>query len=277
VSKSFNQEVIDKVLLKIEENLTYTNIEELIAYSGFSYYHFHRLFVAYVGETLARYIKRIRLEKAAFQLNFNRLPITEVAMEAGYNTPSAFNKAFKEFFGLNPSEFKKQQHRVQEYTIMEPKRIETIDPIKVYAVRHVGDYSNTGDAWGVLMGFSYTHKMKHKRNLLGKEASIYGVSYDDPSLTEPSKCRYDACLSADDDVEPSEGVERKAIAGGKYAIFLHKGSYDQLDQSYSEAFAWIKSNGISLRDVPAFDRYLNRDPRRTKPENLKTEIYIPIQ
>jgi len=39
---------------------------------------------------------------------------------------------------------------------------------------------------------------------------------------------------------------------------------------------WIVESGVNLEDKPIFEKYLNRDPRRTKPENLKTEIYVPI-
>jgi len=103
-----NQDVIDKVLRRIEENLESITIEELIDYSGFSYFHFHRLFVAYVGESLKQYLKRMRLERSVHHLKYKKVPITEVALEAGYTTPSAFNKAFKEFFGINPSEYKRR-------------------------------------------------------------------------------------------------------------------------------------------------------------------------
>jgi AraC family transcriptional regulator len=39
---------------------------------------------------------------------------------------------------------------------------------------------------------------------------------------------------------------------------------------------WYPESGEKLRDLPCFDVYLNRDPRRTKPENLRTEIYVPV-
>jgi|GEM_PF-4344137 len=35
-------------------------------------------------------------------------------------------------------------------------------------------------------------------------------------------------------------------------------------------------NGIKIEERPIFEIYLNRDPRRTEPKNLKTEIYLPI-
>ncbi|MEZ9445435.1 GyrI-like domain-containing protein [Vibrio sp. 10N.222.54.F12] len=65
---------------------------------------------------------------------------------------------------------------------------------------------------------------------------------------------------------------------GKYAKALHKGTYEKLSEAYSYLLLkWLPDSGFELRDQPCFEVYLNRDPRRTKPENLKTEIYIPIK
>ena len=68
------------------------------------------------------------------------------------------------------------------------------------------------------------------------------------------------------------------ISGGKYAVFSHKGPYTNLSDTYNAIFMeWLPDSGNELRNLPSFEIYLNRDPRRTKPENLKTEIYIPIK
>ncbi|WP_428739292.1 AraC family transcriptional regulator [Sulfurimonas sp.] len=276
--KNFNQQIIDKVLEKIENELDFITVDEVIEYSGFSYFHFHRLFCAYVGENLKTYIKRIRLEKAAYRLNYFHQNITNVAIEAGYHTPSAFNKAFKEMFGTTPSKYKKIPLPLKEFVMIEPIRVETMSPIEVYSVRHVGDYMKVGDAYEKIMGFLYTQKIKFKKNVMGKEAFTYMVSYDDPNVTDKDKLRSDICVSATDELELPEGIKRQQIEGGKYAVFLHKGEYTKLKDTYDAIFnGWVKTNDIQLRDVPAFEKYLNRDPRRTKPQNLKTEIYIPIK
>lgn len=275
--KSVNHQIIDDVLKKIETELDDVTVDDLIAYSGFSYFHFHRLFVAYVGESLAHYLKRIRLERAVHDLNYKQIPVTEVALNAGYATPSAFNKAFRAFFGVNPTEYKKQKPHPKEYTMIEPVRIETLKPFDVYCARHVGDYNQLGEAWERLMAFAYPLKINAKKNLLGPEAWMIGIGYDNPDVTPTEKLRSDACISADDDVEPGTGIDRKTIAGGRYAVFLHKGAYDKLPDVYRSIFNyWVKEYDAELRDEPVFERYLNRDPRRTKPENLKTEIYLPI-
>ena len=80
--------------------------ETLAAVAGFSVPHFHRVFTAHVGESAISYVRRLRLERAARKLRMGAVDITEVALAAGYDTHAAFGKAFKQQFGLSPSEFR---------------------------------------------------------------------------------------------------------------------------------------------------------------------------
>jgi AraC family transcriptional regulator len=107
---------------------------------------------------------------------------------------------------------------------------------------------------------------------------MFGIGHDDPNIIDEEKLRYDACISWDDKtVEPIGDILDKVIEGGKYAVFLHKGAYENLKQTYDMIGDWIVENGIEVRDLPMFEKYLNKDPRRTKPQNLKTEIYVPLK
>src|SRR5262245_37960523 len=74
--------------------------------AGFSIPHFHRVFTAQVGESAASYVRRLRMERAGRKLRMGAVDITEVALAAGYDTHAAFSKAFKQQFGLSPSEFR---------------------------------------------------------------------------------------------------------------------------------------------------------------------------
>lgn len=82
------------------------NREVLADVVGFSVPHFHRIFTACVGESAASYVRRVRLERAARKLRMGAVDITEVALAAGYDTHAAFSKAFKQQYGLSPSEFR---------------------------------------------------------------------------------------------------------------------------------------------------------------------------
>jgi AraC family transcriptional regulator len=80
--------------------------ERLADIAGFSVPHFHRIFRAHVGESAISYVRRLRLERAARKLRMGAVDITEIALAAGYDTHAAFSKAFKQQFGLSPSEFR---------------------------------------------------------------------------------------------------------------------------------------------------------------------------
>jgi AraC family transcriptional regulator len=80
--------------------------EVLAAVAGFSVSHFHRIFTAQIGENIADYVRRVRLERAGRKLRMGAVDITEVALAAGYQTHAAFGKAFKQQFGLSPGTFR---------------------------------------------------------------------------------------------------------------------------------------------------------------------------
>lgn len=80
--------------------------EVLAAIAGFSVSHFHRVFNACVGESVAGYVRRVRMERAGRKLRMGAVDIGEIALAAGYETHAAFGKAFKQHFGLSPSQFR---------------------------------------------------------------------------------------------------------------------------------------------------------------------------
>ena len=76
---------------------------------GLSPFHFHRKFGAYFGESLHQHIKRLRLERAAFQLAYGASPVRDIALRSGYKTVSAFSHAFSGFAGESPTRYRSQR------------------------------------------------------------------------------------------------------------------------------------------------------------------------
>ena len=106
---------------------------------------------------------------------------------------------------------------------------------------------------------------------------MIGISHDDPNVTEESRFRYDACMTFDREVKEEGEVGRKTIAGGRYVVFLHEGAYESLQAAYDGAFrSWLPASGERLREEPSFEVYLN-SPDQVKPEELRTEIWLPLQ
>jgi AraC family transcriptional regulator len=113
-------ESINNVKLHIHEHINESlNREVLASVAGFSVPHFHRVFTACVGENISSYIRRVRLERAGRKLRLGAVDITEVALAAGYDTHAAFGKAFKQQFGLSPSEFRQLDCRTATQILMQ--------------------------------------------------------------------------------------------------------------------------------------------------------------
>jgi AraC family transcriptional regulator len=283
MSKTQHQKRMNKVVQFIECNLhEELDISYLSTIAYYSEFHFHRLFRAYVGESVYAYRKRLLLERAVKQLRYSSAQITDIAFDAGYNNQASFNKAFKNQYHCSPSLIRKNGVSKQTHTLnIEPIRnvnmkptIKEIQAIKVTCAREVGSYQQAAqNAWGRIMKYGYSNR------LMAKEVRSIGISHDDPSVTTPEQIRYDACLELDFDIKSEENLFKHVIAGGKHAVFLHKGAYEELQNTYAFIFnTWLPQSDFDIKEKqPCFEIYLNRDPRKTKPENLKTEIYIPLQ
>jgi len=276
------QERINKILTYINENIMKEiSLDDLAREACFSKFHIHRIFSAYVGETLNSYILRTKLSKAATRLcSDSTKNVTDVAMRAGYDTPAAFTKAFKKYFGMSPRDFVKKDCKAETVFFVNPEKINvsnvnakivSVDPVNVLFVRRTGEYLKSSiSAWRALIKFA------DEKKLFKDNVQAIGIGYDDPTITEPDKIRYEACISVDDDVAPEGEFGVKRIPGGKYIKLLHKGPYQELENSYRKLYQFVLQNEISLGYKPCFDKYLN-SPQSTKPEDLRTEIYLPVE
>ena len=76
----------------------------------FSQFHFHRLFSAWMGETLGDYLRRRRVEVAAMRLAAQpRSTVLNTALSVGFSSGEAFTRAFRSRFGCSPTAWRAQQ------------------------------------------------------------------------------------------------------------------------------------------------------------------------
>ena len=278
------QERIQRVLLHLQKHMDESlSLDGLARVACFSPYHFHRLFTAFVGETPGQHQRRLRIERAAWRLRHSREPVTVIALDAGYETPSAFTRAFRQHFRRSPVGFRRMKKPGPAVTPKprpgpQPReknmehRIEQRPERKVVFVRRVGRYDKAaGEAWGAVCGFAFP------RGLVGRSAEFIGISHDDPDITAEDKLRYDACITVERDVKPEGEVGVQSLTGGRYAVFTLKGPYTGLHALYQAIYGqWLPSSGCELRNDPCFEKYLN-SPDKTPPQDLLTEIFIPIR
>ena len=83
------------------------SLDEIAAVAHFSPFHFHRVFALLVGETLGRFIARLRMEKAATLLvQQPTRSVTEIGSECGVHSPSSFSRSCRETFGMSATEWR---------------------------------------------------------------------------------------------------------------------------------------------------------------------------
>lgn len=101
--------LVDTIVTHPEKNFT---SKELCEMAGFSESTLRRLFKEQTGKTVYDFIKDIKMTNAARKLLITNEPISSIAYDLGYETPSYFAKCFKEVFGLSPQEYRRTSHEV---------------------------------------------------------------------------------------------------------------------------------------------------------------------
>jgi AraC family transcriptional regulator len=277
--QTYRQRIL-RVQLFIQQHLDEElSLERLARVAHFSPYHFHRIFRELVGEGVNEHVRRLRLEAAAVALKTTGRGVTQIALDAGYGAHEAFTRAFRQMFGVSPSQFRAGRHPVfnpKEATMTTettPRevRIETVPPRRVAFVRHVGPYREVKPTFDRLAAWA------GRRGLFRPDTLVIGISYDDPEVTPADKIRVDCCLTVGEDVAPEGEVGVQTIPGGECAVLTHHGPYRELGQSFGWLYGvWLPASGREPRDAPAYT-VARLTPPDTPPEQLRTDIHLPLE
>ncbi|OEU67377.1 MAG: transcription activator effector-binding protein [Desulfovibrio sp. S3730MH75] len=150
-------------------------------------------------------------------------------------------------------------------------KIWTLDPMKMAYVEHVGPYEEVGKAWEKLCGWA------GPKGLFNEKTRSFGVYHDNPMEVPAEKLRSEACITVDNEIANSDGIKFKDVNGGKYAVAVLLGPYDQLADKWMEFYMkWLPESGEEYRDEPCYEQYLN-SPNVTKPEQLVTLLLLPLK
>lgn len=282
----------EQVFAYIEQHLdSPLTVEQLSDVACFSRFHFHRQFSQFCGISISRYITLMRLKRASFRLvSAPQERVINIALDAGFENPESFSRAFKNTFGLTPSEFRKDPVWVDWHVhfqfpgrenqlrreFMDVKII-TVEPINVAVLEHLGDpmrVNNTVAAfieWRKASGLSdYTTQ------------GTYGVPWNDPHTTPGDEFRFDVCGELNPEAngqvpENAQGVISKTIPGGRCAVVRHVGAYERISDSVYYLYRqWLPQSGEELRDFPVYFRYLELD--QNHPEHAQqTDILLPLK
>ena len=274
----------DAVLVYIESHLDGDlSVQTLSGVANFSAFHFHRQFTAWIGVPVARYVQLMRLRRAAHRLA-SQAPcsVLEASLDAGFESPEAFSRAFRRACGMAPSAFRRRPNwQVWSAAFVVPHfsrsivmqvRIVQFPETRVAALSHHGSPGLVNQsvrrfvAWRERSGQSPVQSSRS-----------FGIAHDNPDTTPPEEFRFDICGELAEPLAPNEfGVRELVMPACRCAVVRHVGSTDAIGETIYPIYRdWLPSSGEKLRDQPLFFHYLSVYPE-TPQDQWQTDIYVPL-
>ena len=253
--------------------------KSLAKISGYSVYHFHRVFKAITSESVSQYIRNIRLEKSSNLLLYNiDKSIEIIAYEVGFLSSSAFSSAFKKRFSMTPSNWRVEKHEEKSvhqkidslFKIKEPEIVYKpqlpITYLRIHGYRK--EIENTWirlDKW-----------VKEQKNLK-KEYKYIGVFHNYPSSLPHEECRYLASIHTDEKISKGGEFGTCIMEDGMFAKFgffcTHDELYDLMKHAYQ---SWPSKSKYKIRNFPAYAQYSDLENILTT-NKQDIDFFIPLQ
>ena len=292
---------VDQVLRFIDENLdSDLSLEVLAQVANYSPFHFHRIFKQIAGESLNAYILRKRIEKMASVLMYQpTVGVTELSLQYGFNSNSSFTRAFKKYYSVSPTEFRRQMpNRFSKIRQIESKNrqvdqvfeeyicninhlknwikmnakieIREFTPLKLACVSSIG-------VQGISNAYKELMKWAIPKNLLEREnTKIITLYHDSFKVTAPEKVRMSACISVGEEEKAEGKVHIITLQPGKCIVGHFEIGLADFEKSWSSLFVWMNEQGYQKAEGNPFEIYHN-DFREDPNQIAKVDFCIPVK
>ena len=267
------QHIIKFIEDNSNRNITTKNLE---AISNSSYRNLQRIFKHIFKEPIGAFQKRLKLENGYRKIIYTKTAISDIAIEVGFESIQSFSKAFKNQFGISPSIARKEKENlftsIFKGTTNKRKEINCeivyIKMKKVFFKTIKTNNYNNNDI-NILWDTIDTETANDKN------INYYGVIVDEPLITDKFKCRYEACI---DKEIASKNYYFKNIFGGRYAKFIHHGSYILIEETYKKIYCgWLFNSSLEFDSSPVIEYYCKSNHNEKSEKKFVTEILIPIK
>ena len=283
---------IDHIVRNLAQPLS---LEEVSRAASFSPFHFHRGFKSLLGESLAQFVKRQRLERALYMMSHApKRSLTDVALDCGFSSSSDFSRSFKQHFGLPPRTFDLEAFRNVRREEIEralssqdgsPRfttlpagqnpdgfevRLRDLPARTVAYIRVLGPYREgvVQAACERLLSWAMERELA--------DGQWLGYMWEEPEIVAAANCRYDVALVVDD-VEPTGDVGRFEFPPMRVAEVAVRGDLAlearAIDWLYK---TWLPRSGYVPDDQPAFESWIGR-PYAHGGEYFEIACQLPVK
>lgn len=283
---------IDYVVSHIGQPLRLEDVSRAACLSPF---HFHRVFQALMGETLADFVKRLRLEKALVMMCHGREPsLTRVAMACGFTSSSDFSRCFRQRYGVAPSKFDirgwRDAHRADlEATVPEWEerlhakrlpaeqnpdgfevKIRKLPARTVAYIRVHNPYQGDAVARATQRLVTWA-----ERNALA-DGQWLAYQWDNPEITRLENCVYHIAVEADR-FTPEGEIGRFRFPPMTVAQVELRGGVDLELRALQWLYgAWLPTSAYVPDDHPGFEAFIGR-PFAHGTEYFELYAQLPVR
>jgi len=272
---------LNKAINYIEKHLTdEIDYEEVAKIACCSVYHFQRMFSYMVDMSLSEYIRKRRMSLAAVELQ-NGSKVIDISIKYGYDSPTAFNRAFKKVHGVAPSKVKKTGITLKAFPPISFKiiikgeaemnyRIEKKDAFRIIGV-------STKLQKDMEENFKNVPKLWQKLSMDGTIERLFGLIKNEPKAIlgvcdAQDEWKYYVAVANDD--ENTNDFEEYTVPATTWAIFSGEGPMPTAIQELEKRIIteWFPTSGYEYGNAPDIEVYLNDDL-----ENSKFEVWVPVK
>ncbi|GAB6109973.1 AraC family transcriptional regulator [Fusibacter bizertensis] len=275
-------ERLNSAIKYIEMHLTdEIDYEQVAKVACCSTYHFQRMFSYMADVSLSEYIRRRRMTMAAVDLLNSEEKIIDIGLKYGYDSPTAFNRAFQSVHGIAPSRAKSGGVSLKSYSPISFKimikgatemdyRIEKKDAFRIVGIAKPlhkeieKNFEIVPQMWG---SASVDGTIPKLTNLMNSEPmGLLGVSVCD----EVENWRYFIAVASTQPID--QALEEYMVPSSTWAIFSGEGTNHSIQALEKKiVLEWLPTSGYEYGNAPDFEVYLSADP-----QNAKYEVWIPV-
>ena len=271
---------LNKTMDYIEAHLSgEIDYEQLARLACCSSYHYQRMFAYMAGVSLGEYIRRRRMSVAAADLQGGE-KVLEVALKYGYQSPTAFNRAFQSVHGLPPSALRETGASVKAFPPLHftltikgveqmEYRIEKREPFRVVGVSIAIDkdmeknFDKIPPFWGKAAADGVIEKLAGMMD--AQPMGILGVC----ACTGEEEWRYWIAAAS---TRQDAALEEFTVPAAVWAVFPGSGTNQSIQELERRVLTeWLPSSGYEYGNAPDIEVYLNADP-----QDAKYEVWIPV-
>lgn len=271
---------LNAAIAYIEEHLSdEIDYGELAKIACCSVYHYQRMFAYMAGVPLSEYIRRRRMSRAAVDLQTGG-KVIDVGLRYGYQSPTAFNRAFQAVHGIAPSAVRDEGTPVKSYpplrfTIMikgaeqMEYRVEKREAFRIVGCSQPIDrdieknFAAVPQMWGKAASDGTIPRLAALMD--SQPMGLLGVS----ACGDEEDWRYFIAVSS---TQAAGDFEEYTVPAATWAIFPGQGTNISLqDLERRIVMEWLPTSGYEYGNAPDIEVYLNPDPA-----DAKYEVWIPV-